>query len=548
MISGRNAKPGYRRLTFILVKGISRQSVNQVQKILVMMGLDIANFVTARFQNSDVCELVIYEDAEEEYKRTSFTHRAKFFNLTRAYLNSEIRKLATDKAKETDPAATRATTPKKATTSNESSQLHRRQTRGTGGIALLLGPGNSIAQLRIGIIRKSRLSLTFTILDHIVTAIYLPPEEPISAIKDEFQALSTLMTTTSIILGDFNMGLTTRSDPRSTFLIPLLGSANFARLTTPPTFIHYNQTATTPDQIWIGAHTFKSIEAALTPPFPVITDHQSIILHITKDAFITKGTPRIKEGHQLLEWLERINLTFWPDCDTKTQRSIVNEAQTAITELITYASKKVLGMNRQALKNAYPPPIAKKRQLLRSQQRRHRKHFNKYGKEDTGQREIINKTKKEISEEIYDFHATQPGFHKLREQLENLPNNEVTRIMANIQRSRTTEPGPPLPTDPQAMKSYATHLHQHFSPPATFRPKHMETRTSTTEQRLQLLHFVNGKNINRILRGGICSLQGLTNIAQNARLTPTYYNNLHAPGLFETPAHNPNLQKQGIFN
>ncbi|TPX45464.1 hypothetical protein SeLEV6574_g03858 [Synchytrium endobioticum] len=145
MISGRNAKPGYRRLTFILVKGISRQSVNQVQKILVMMGLDIANFVTARFQNSDVCELVIYEDAEEEYKRVlglashtevltkqadidANTRRtylaklitpAKFFNLNRAYLNSEIRKLATDKAKETDPAATRATTPKKATTSNE---------------------------------------------------------------------------------------------------------------------------------------------------------------------------------------------------------------------------------------------------------------------------------------------------------------------------------------------------------------------------------------------------------------------------------------------
>ncbi|TPX45463.1 hypothetical protein SeLEV6574_g03859 [Synchytrium endobioticum] len=175
-------------------------------------------------------------------------------------------------------------------------------------------------------------------------------------------------------------------------------------------------------------------------------------------------------------------------------------------------------MNRQALKNAYPPPIAKKRQLLRSQQRRHRKHFNKYGKEDTGQREIINKTKKEISEEIYDFHATQPGFHKLREQLENLPNNEVSRIMANIQRSRTTEPCSPLPTDPQATKSPAMHLHQHFSPPATFRPKHTETMTSTTEQRLQLLHFVNGKNINRILRGGICSLQGLTNIAPKCSL------------------------------
>ncbi|TPX39909.1 hypothetical protein SeMB42_g06195 [Synchytrium endobioticum] len=65
MISGRNAKPGYRRLSSILVKGISRQSVNQVQKILAMM---VTNFATARFQNNSVCELVIY-DAEEEYKR-----------------------------------------------------------------------------------------------------------------------------------------------------------------------------------------------------------------------------------------------------------------------------------------------------------------------------------------------------------------------------------------------------------------------------------------------------------------------------------------------
>ncbi|TPX39419.1 hypothetical protein SeLEV6574_g07216, partial [Synchytrium endobioticum] len=308
-----------------------------------------------------------------------------------------------------------------------------RDRRDKGGIALLLGPGNSVAQLRI--------------------ATYLPPDEPISAIKEEFQALSALLPSTSVLLGDFNMGLSVGSDPRSTFLIPLLGSCNFARITTPPTFIHHNQTATTPDQIWIGAHTFKSIEATLTPPFPVNTDHQSIILQTTKGGCqLNNGAYRIKyrtralrndqkkrddfektvkeEGRQLLNHLERTNLTFWPNCDTTRQRTTVNEAQTALTQLITHVSRKKLGANGRILKNAYPPLIAKKRQLLQRQQRQHRKHFNKHGTEDTAQRENIERTKKEIAEEIYEFHAAQPGFSKFREQLESLPNNEVTRIMA----------------------------------------------------------------------------------------------------------------------
>ncbi|TPX49575.1 hypothetical protein SeLEV6574_g01403 [Synchytrium endobioticum] len=135
LISGRSAKPGYRRLTSLFVKGIARQSVNQVQKILVMMGLDTKNFITMHFQENNVCEMIIYEDAEDQYKEILQQHKhievvhnanpphtddpanqpkaaktrkayleswrdslppARFFNLPRAYLKFNIRKLSID--------------------------------------------------------------------------------------------------------------------------------------------------------------------------------------------------------------------------------------------------------------------------------------------------------------------------------------------------------------------------------------------------------------------------------------------------------------------
>ncbi|TPX46658.1 hypothetical protein SeMB42_g03595 [Synchytrium endobioticum] len=135
LISGRSAKPGYRRLTSLFVKGITRQSVNQVQKILVMMGLDTKNFITMHFHENNVCEMILYEDAEEQYKEILQQHKhlevvhnanplhtddpanqpkaaktrkayleswrdslppARFFNLARAYLNFNIRKLSID--------------------------------------------------------------------------------------------------------------------------------------------------------------------------------------------------------------------------------------------------------------------------------------------------------------------------------------------------------------------------------------------------------------------------------------------------------------------
>ncbi|TPX47066.1 hypothetical protein SeLEV6574_g02856 [Synchytrium endobioticum] len=285
MISGRNAKPGYRRLSSILVKGISRQSVNQVQKILAMM---VTNFATARFQNNSVCELVIY-DAEEEYKRIFglashtevitiksnhnvlslnhnqiklvinidlswdsqkpcliFTNRrltantrrtfleswrdslppAKFFNLARAFFNFEMKKLSADKAEETLP-----TPPEEDVTEDRRNpiiylkQQHR--------------PPHSNRDKNISPNRHNPF-LKATRGDHIVIAAYLSPDEPISAIKEEFQALSPLLPSTSVLLGNFNMGLSAGSDARN--------------------------------QVWIGQHTFKLIEATTISPLPVATD------------------------------------------------------------------------------------------------------------------------------------------------------------------------------------------------------------------------------------------------------------------------------------